>query len=193
MTEYSEAFVSKMVRKMLPPGAVTANALAKETGLNQSTLSRWLKDARTVGVMDKPAKKWTFLEKLRVVVEASGLSDDKLGEFLRREGLFEAQLQEWRVAAEAAFADASKSKSSTRSREAKRIKELEWEVRRKDKALAEAAALLILKKRQRFGGPWTTTRWTRTSHDHRARQRSRCGWCAPRGSVRGGWPLCKDA
>lgn len=135
-----------MVRKMLPPSAVSANALARETGLNQSTLSRWLKEARTVGVMDKPAKKWTFLEKLRVVVEASTLRDDSLGEFLRREGLFEAQLREWRVAAEAAFADVPK-KSSKTSAEAKRIKELEWEVLRKDKALAEAAALLILKKK----------------------------------------------
>jgi transposase-like protein len=146
VTEYSEALIAKMVRKMLPPSAVSANALARETGLNQSTLSRWLKEARTVGVMDKPAKKWTFLEKLRVVVEASTLSDANLGEFLRREGLFEAQLQEWRVAAEAAFRDVPK-KSSKRSPEAKRIKELEWEVLRKDKALAEAAALLILKKK----------------------------------------------
>lgn len=147
MNEYAEAFKAKMVRKMLPPGAVSAHALANETGLAQPTLSRWLREARTVGVMDKPVKKWTLLEKLRVVVEASELSDDKLGEFFRREGLHEAQWKEWRVLAEAAFADAAKSKGIKRSPEAKRIKELEWELRRKDKALAEAAALLILKKK----------------------------------------------
>jgi transposase len=78
------------------------------------------------------------------VFEASKLSDDKLGEFLRREGLHEAQLEEWRKAAVMSLADAPRSKA--RSKEAKKIKELERELRRKDKALAEASALLILKK-----------------------------------------------
>ena len=91
------------------------------------------------------AKKWTPAEKLRVVVEASQLSDEDLGEFLRREGLHEAQLKEWWALAESAFVDTTRS--SKRSPEARRIKELEWEVRRKDKALAEASALLILKKK----------------------------------------------
>ena len=144
MTVYTEAFRAQMVRKMLPPSPMTATALAAEVGLHQGTLSRWLKQARTVGVMEKPAKKWTPSEKLRVVVEASKLSDEALGEFLRREGLHEAQLKEWRVAAEAAF---DTPRSSKKSPEAKKIKELEREVLRKDKALAEAAALLILKKK----------------------------------------------
>jgi transposase-like protein len=145
VVEYSDAFKAKMVRKMLPPGAVSANALAAETGLNQSTLSRWLKEARTVGVMDKPTKTWTLLEKLRVVVEASRIKDADLGEFLRREGIHEAELNEWREAAAAGFSAAPRPKKHTK--EAKRIKELEREVRRKDKALAEASALLILKKK----------------------------------------------
>jgi transposase-like protein len=145
VTVYTEAFRAKMIRKMLPPGAVSANALAAEAGLHQGTLSRWLKEARTVGVMDKPAKKWTPAEKFRVVVEASRLSDKELGEFLRREGLHEPQLKEWRTAAEAGLVDTPRS--NKKSPEAKKIKALEREVLRKDKALAEAAALLILKKK----------------------------------------------
>lgn len=144
MVKYTEAFMAKMVRKMLPPGAVSPSALAAETGVGQTTLWRWLQDARTVGVMDKPAKKWTPTEKLRVVVEASKIRDDALGEFLRSEGLHEAQLKEWRTVAEAAFDTPRTGKNSP---EAKKIKALEREVLRKDKALAEAAALLILKKK----------------------------------------------
>jgi transposase-like protein len=144
VAEYSEAFRAKMIRKMLPPGAVSAYALAAETGMNQPTLSRWLKEARSVGVMDKRPKKWTASEKLRVVVEAGKLKDAELGEFLRREGLHEAQLKEWRSAVEGAFDSPRASKASP---QAKRIKELEREMRRKDKALAEAAALLILQKK----------------------------------------------
>ena len=103
MTVYTEAFRAHMVRKMLPPNPITANALAAEVGLHQATLSRWLKEARTVGVMDKPAKSWTTIEKLRVVVEASKLSNAALGEFLRREGIHETQLKKWHLAATIGF------------------------------------------------------------------------------------------
>ena len=96
--------------------------------------------------MDKPAKKWTPSEKLRVVVEAAGLGDEKLGEFLRREGLHLAQVKEWQAVAEGSFVEVARGKASP-SAESKRIKELEREVLRKDKALAEAAALLILQKK----------------------------------------------
>jgi transposase-like protein len=153
VVEYSDAFKAKMVRKMLPPGAVSAYALEAEVGIPRPTLSRWLRDARTVGVMDKPTKKWTPAEKFRVVIEASRLSSDELGEFLRREGLHEAQLKEWRGAVDASLADAPKSKKA-KSPEVKRIKQLEWELRRKEKALAEAAALLILQKKMRESGLW---------------------------------------
>jgi transposase-like protein len=144
--EYTEAFKAKMVRKMLPPDAVSANALAAETGIHQPTLSRWLREARYKGVMDKPKKKWTPAEKLRVLAEVAQVDDKDLGEFLRREGLHEEQLQEWRTAAEAALDDKT-APGNKKSADAKRIKQLESELRRKDKALAEASALLVLKKK----------------------------------------------
>jgi transposase-like protein len=145
VNEYSEDFKANMVRKMVGEGCMSAHALALETGLNQSTLSRWLRSARTVGVMNMPAKKWTAAEKLRVVVETSKLGDDALGEFLRREGLHAAEVVEWRALAEGSFVEVTRS--SKASPEAKRVKDLERELLRKDKALAEAAALLILQKK----------------------------------------------
>jgi transposase-like protein len=86
------------------------------------------------------------MEKLRVVTEARGLSGSELGALLRREGLHEAQLTAWRAAAEAALAEPTRGRAAP-SAEAKRIKELERELRRKDAALAETAALLVLKKK----------------------------------------------
>ena len=145
VNEYSEAFKANMVRKMVGAGSMSAHALSIEMGLNQSTLSRWLRDARNVGVMNQPPKKWTAAEKLRVVVEASKLDDEALGEFLRREGLHKAQVDEWRSLAEGSFVDAARPAKP--SPESRRVKELERELLRKDKALAEAAALLILQKK----------------------------------------------
>lgn len=139
-----------MVKKMLPPSGMSAHAVAAETGLNQSSLSRWLRDARSVGVMNQPAKQWTASEKLRVVAEASRLDDAALGALLRREGLHKVELDAWKSAAEGALSSAASTTAGARrkpSLESKRIATLERELRRKDKALAEAAALLVLQKK----------------------------------------------
>lgn len=144
---YSEAFKSRIVRRLVGPSAGSANAVAQEVGVSQVTLSRWLRAARTVDGMTRPATtQWTGAEKLRVVTEARGLRGSALGAFLRREGLHESQLTAWRAAAEAALTDPARGRAKP-SAEAKRIQELERELRRKDKALAETAALLVLKKK----------------------------------------------
>ena len=151
-TAYSAAFKENIVRRLVGPGAISATALAEELGLPQPTLSRWLREARTVAPMaskkneKKSPRDWTPLEKLRVVAAAEGLKAEQLGEFLRREGIHEQQLDEWREAATAALS-AGKPRRAQPSLEAKRIKALEAELHRKEKALAEAAALLVLKKK----------------------------------------------
>ena len=145
--QYSDAFKNRMVRRLVGPSALSANAVATDVGVSQATLSRWLVAARTVGGMTRATtKKWTGVEKLRVVREAHGLSDQALGALLRREGLHETQLTAWRTAAEAALAEPARGRAAP-SVEAKRIKALERELRRKDAALAETAALLVLKKK----------------------------------------------
>jgi transposase-like protein len=91
-------------------------------------------------------RKWTATEKLRVVIESAALSEQELGEFLRREGLHGADLKRWREAAVAALGGSSQERSE-RAAGARRMKALERELVRKEKALAEAAALLVLKKK----------------------------------------------
>ena len=154
MRQYSDVFRSRMVQRMVGPEAVSANALAHEVGVSQNALSRWLREARSLqGMGETPKrskKKWSGAEKLRIVMEASALTGSELGALLRREGLHEAELAEWRAAAEAALGEQPRSRakpSSKPSVEVKRIKELERELHRKEKALAEAAALLVLKKK----------------------------------------------
>ena len=151
LVRYSNRFKSRMVQRMLGPEGLSATALSKEMGITQSTLSRWLRQASEGKVPAMPKKKrpqdWTPEEKLSVVAEASALPDDELGAFLRRKGLHAAQLERWREAMFAAVSRPSRSRKA--SPEARRVRELEKELRRKDKALAEAAALLVLKKKAR--------------------------------------------
>jgi transposase-like protein len=147
--EYTEGFKARMVKRMTGPYAVTATALSKETGVPQPTLSLWLRRTRdsTLVTMAKETKQpgpKSAEEKLRLVVEAQGLSGDALGAFLRREGIHEIELEEWRKAAVAALGASSRRGGHS---ESKRVRELERELRRKDKALAETAALLVLSKK----------------------------------------------
>jgi hypothetical protein len=156
---HSEKFKVRMVAKMLGPHAMSANSLSGEVGIGQPTLSRWLREARTVPAMTKESDRkkakgrglrpqdWRPEEKLRVVVESQGLADEELGEFLRKEGLHQAQLDEWSATAHASLLVCKGVKKV--SPESKRIRELERELRRKEKALAETAALLVLKKKAR--------------------------------------------
>lgn len=154
---YSEAFKAKMVKKMIGPNAKTAGAVAEEVGMSQPTLSRWLREAGSVESMSKKSqrkrkskskvKTWTTEEKLRVVVAAASASEDELGALLRREGVHQAQLDEWREAANEALTGGVARKRKKASEEARKIKALERELRRKEKALAEVSALLVLKKK----------------------------------------------
>ena len=98
----------------------------------------------------KQSELWSSADKFRVVVESAGLNETELAEYCRRKGLYVEQIQAWRIACEQtnASADTQTKVSREQSKQAaKRIKQLERELQRKESALAEAAALLILRKK----------------------------------------------
>ena len=151
MTEkYSATFKETMVKKLTVPGAVSATALSREVGIPQSTLSRWVRENAVgleegEGMEKKRPKDWSAEEKLEVVIEAGKLDEESLGRYLREKGIHTANLQQWRrEVLEALEGKRRDGKSDPRD---KRIRELERELKRKESALAEAAALLVLKKK----------------------------------------------
>ncbi len=152
---YPEPFKARMVQKLTAPGGPSATALSEEVGVPQPTLSKWVGEASRVGAMsqrDEPGapkrpQDWTAEEKMQVVAEATSLADEELGALLRRRGLHQSDLKRWRRQMVAALAP--RRKSTKNSPEKRRIRELERELGRKEKALAEAAALLVLQKKAR--------------------------------------------
>ena len=81
-------------------------------------------------------------------METSALSGDELGKYVRQKGITRQQLQEWKNDCLQAIGNRTGRKPDTEKRDLKRqITQLEREIRRKDKALAETAALLVLKKK----------------------------------------------
>ena len=160
---YSEAFKRRMVQKMCGPRAVSAYALAREEGISQSSLSRWKRQAGRLSGMTtrdekteaqekitrKRPKDWSLEEKLQAVLEASSLSDEELGAYLRSKGLHEGTLNQWRTLVAGALGmPQPKNKKNRELKEAeKRVRKLERELKRKNAALAETAAPMVLKKK----------------------------------------------
>ena len=138
---YSLAFKQKMVEQLTGKNALSATRLARQTGLRQQNLSRWLDEARSLPSVASHTPKsrvWTVEQKAQVLADASKLSGEELTLYLEREGIKLADFERWRIALEE---DGQGSIAST-----KRIRRLERELARKEKALAEAAVLLVLKK-----------------------------------------------
>ena len=144
MKQYSVAFKHKMVERLIGADAPSASELSKEVGIPQVSLSRWVREARTLPPVssDKPVvrmRRWTVEEKVRILAEGSKLTGEKLMAFLERENVRLAEYEHWRISLE----EGGRAAALT----TRRIRELERELARKEKALAEAAALLILKKK----------------------------------------------
>ena len=154
--KYSQKFRLQMVRRLVGPGAITASALSAETGVAQSTLSRWLRQAGTMSNMtndegrgqgaERPAREWTAEERLRVLLEAAEQPPDRLGAFLRAQGVHEVELNAWRDAALNALDPRRRRRRSPLEKE---VRTMRAELARKDKALAETAALLVLRGKAR--------------------------------------------
>jgi transposase-like protein len=148
-SEYPDSFKEAMVQKMSGPAAKSACGLSVESGVPQSTLSRWLREygrmQSTGGAVSskKRPQNWPAEQKLSVVQEYDALGDEESrGRFLRERGLYNVEIDRWRQEMLEALNERPKRKDP----KDQRIRELERELRRKEKALAETAALLTLKK-----------------------------------------------
>lgn len=151
---YSEKFKERMVARMTGPSGQSACSLSREVNVPQGTLSRWLARAKVGGMSNGGGgrrKRWTPEDKIKVVMEAAAAGEEGLGALLRREGLHEADLERFREEVGEAALEGLRAKGRKRRRgltpEQKKLRKLERELKRKDKALAEAAALLVLRKK----------------------------------------------
>lgn len=97
------------------------------------------------------SKSLTGAEKFAILIETASMNEQELAEYCRSKGLYPEQIKEWKKAAvtanEAEDKKLSKKERKERNKEKHKIKKLERELKRKEKALAETAALLVLKKK----------------------------------------------
>ena len=143
MARYGERFKQRVVARMLPPESSSAEQLSREVGIGVETLERWRSE-----VQSRPARErvWTAAARLEAVIATAALDEAQVGAWCREKGIYLKDLEQWRASAGTALAQPEEVRASPQETRAdkKRIKQLEAELRRKDKALAEAAALLVL-------------------------------------------------
>jgi hypothetical protein len=102
--------------------------------------------------------KYSPEEILKIISETYSLTEEELGLYLRRQGLHSHQLTEWKNNILNSMNKPTPSPAKKDDRD-KKIKELEKNLKKKNAALAEVSALLILEKKCKIsGGKRTTTR-----------------------------------
>lgn len=151
---YSPELKESLLQRMLPPNNEAISKIAREEGISEQTLRGWRDKARAEGKA-APGKKgtadeWSTQDKFLVVVETAGMNETDLADYARKKGLYVEEIHAWRDACMNANGGIAKE-AARLNRELKESekerRKLEKELARKDKALAEAAALLVLRKK----------------------------------------------
>ncbi len=119
--------------QLLPPESAEISAVSEELGVSVATLERWRAEAA----------------RLQAVIATAAMDEAQRNAWCREQGIFPSDLQQWRESATAALSQPEEARATPQEtrQDRRRIKELEKDLRRKEKALAETTALLVLSKK----------------------------------------------
>jgi len=154
MKHYSPERKEAVLKKMMPPNNLRISELSKESGISEACLYNWRKQANREGQVvpgnGKNTEHWSSEEKFTMVVVTSNMNAAELAQFCREKGLYVEQIQAWKTAcmqANAQHEEQQKQLKDQARADKQAIKTLEKDLNRKEKALAETAALLVLRKK----------------------------------------------
>jgi transposase-like protein len=154
MNKYPKELKDSIIARMLPPNNVPIPDLAKETGIPKDTLYSWRIKHRDNTPGKHSAERQdssntlTSEDKFSIVIETAGMNEIELSQYCRQKGLYPEQIAAWRTSCRHANSRPSEKINPQKVRsQAREIKQLKKELHRKEKALAETAALLVLKKK----------------------------------------------
>ena len=154
MKRYSAERKQSVIEKMMPPMNRPVSQLTEETGISDVTLYHWRKQARARGLVvpgdGRNPENWSAEDKFSVVLETASMNEAQLSAYCRQKGLYAEQIESWRqgcIDGNVNGAERERAVKAQTREDKRRIKLLERELRRKEKALAETAALLVLRKK----------------------------------------------
>ena len=148
---YSEDFKKAAIQKLLSPNGPGATRLSEDLDLHISTLYSWKQKYASSQLMKKSNKKeWTPEQMLEAIIKTASMSEQELGEYLRSNGLLSSELEAFK----SGFINFKKEKKRGRPQLdpelvtlRKENKKMESDIKRKDRALAEYSARVILLKK----------------------------------------------
>jgi len=147
---YSRAVKVSALKQVLPPVGKSISVVSQEMGINDQTIRNWIKQIETgtlAGIEESSPRVLTVKEKYQLIKEAAGIGDDDRGSFLRERGLHSEHLTLWDQELRELMDKKSDKKDQELKVLKKRVVELEKDLQRKEKALAETVSLLVLKKK----------------------------------------------
>ena len=155
ITHYPKERKDAIINKMLPPQSMSVPKLVKQENIPYGTLYTWKQQylrntSKEMPNMPTSNAKWTANQKFAAIIETSTLNEQKLNEYCRKQGLYSTDIEAWKIA----FIKGSQYQSTANKDDKNKLKQLRTEneslkrdLRRKEKALAETAALLVLRKK----------------------------------------------
>lgn len=152
--QYTIEFKESVLKRIASTNGSIA-IIAEELDIAKSTIYQWVRNNSIIKSQDtkgynKPSSKWTTEDKFQIVLETFPLTEEELGAYCRRKGTYTDEVKSWRKQCLNANATISKDPQKLENalkEEQEKNKDLERELRRKEKALAETAALLVLRKK----------------------------------------------
>ena len=147
MARYSQKFKERVVARLLPPESSPVEALSQMVGISVTTLERWRAECLAKPSGDE-ARHWTAAARLEAVIATAAMNEVARSAWCREHGdVYPTALEIWKQDAIGGLGEPRETESVALKQERRRNKELERELHRKDKALAETAALLVLSKK----------------------------------------------
>lgn len=154
MTQYSQEFKDNIIQQMLPPVSKSVRQHHNETGVSEQTLFKWKREAKASGMATPSgsgtSETWSSEDKFLIVLETVRMNQAELAEYCREKGLYVEQIASWKDACISANGNVAQESQQLRkdlNDTRKQMNQINRELKRKEAALAETAALLVLRKK----------------------------------------------
>ena len=156
MSVFSQEFKVQSVEKALSrnPGQ-SLKQIAMNLGVGYSTLQKWIRLAKDNQLerpessmsKEKSPHDWDKADRFEAIAHCHHLTDDQVSAYCREQGIYPHHINTWKAEFLSDAQPAEPLSKQAQKKLKQENKRLQQELNRKDKALSETAALLVLSKK----------------------------------------------
>ena len=156
MALFSQEFKVQSVEKAFSRRTdQTLKKIADDLGVGYSTLQKWIRLAKqnklenpeTIMSKEKSPQNWNKPQRLEAIMHCHSLNEEQVSAYCRENGIYPHHIKAWKTE----FLSDNNASETLSKQAQKRLKQenkrLQKELNRKDRALSETAALLVLSKK----------------------------------------------